>query len=443
MPRPAVAIALPRAEFDAVQRHLVEAGYEALPVASAAELERVLTSRADVGLAILDVENDFDGALEMYAELHEFGREIPALLLMPPRSFGRIGLGSSQVQDEYFQRPYSAESLRWRIEAILIRAEAAPVSATDNPALAPQNFVPGAAPVANAVRPAESESTSDIGAAADASEGPGSGRIVIVFNPKGGVGKTTISINLGAVLQLRKGQRVLLVDCDTITGHIASSLGMERLRTLSQAWNEQAATGGSTEALAQIAAVHSSGVSVLALSASPLHTEILEPIRVASAVADARKSYDWIILDMHPDYGPLNQNLFALADRILVPVTPDVPCIRAAVQFREVADDLGIRDRMSIIINRAKSGVSSGDVERVVQIPTLARVRSAGMLFVKAADQGRAAVEVSPTSKVVADLDNLGQQLMNSVDGVETKSPARRWIPVSVRNLIGRFTQQA
>jgi cellulose biosynthesis protein BcsQ len=435
VPRPAVAIALPRPEFDGVRAHLSGAGYEALPVASAVDLERVLRSRPDIGLTVLDVESDFDGALEMYALLHEAGHDIPALLLMPPKSFGRIGLGSSQVKDEYFQRPYSAESLRWRIEAMLIRRETAPADATENPATAPEDYTPAPA-AAGATASAEAD-----GAALDATEDPGRGHVVIVFNPKGGVGKTTISTNLGAVLQIRKGQRVLLVDCDTITGHIASSLGMERLRTLSQSWGEQA-KGGPAEDVGDIAAVHSSGMSVLVLSSSPLHTEILEPIRVASAVADARRNYDWIILDMHPDYGPLNQNLFALADRILVPVTPDVPCIRAAVQFREVADDLGIRDRMSIVINRAKSGVASADVERVVQVPPLARVRSAGMLFVKAADQGRSAVEFAPTAKVVADLDCLGQELMNVVAGNGVSTPTRRWIPSPVRNLLDRLSSQ-
>src|SRR5664279_4916175 len=106
------------------------------------------------------------------------------------------------------------------------------------------------------------------------------------------------------------------------------------------------------------------------MAESPLHTETLEPKRVADAIIAARESYDWVILDMHPDYGPLNQALFEQADRILVPVTPDVPCIRAAVQFREVAAELGIRDHLSMVINRANSGVSPSDVERVVDIPS-------------------------------------------------------------------------
>ncbi len=46
--------------------------------------------------------------------------------------------------------------------------------------------------------------------------------IVAVFNPKGGVGKTTVATSLAASLQLNHGQRVLLVDADTVTGQDAA-----------------------------------------------------------------------------------------------------------------------------------------------------------------------------------------------------------------------------
>ena len=121
MPRFAVAIALPRPEFDAVREQLAAAGYEALAVGTADGLERLLGARNDVRVAILDGETDFDTTVEMYSLLHDSGRNIPALMLMPPRTLGRLGLnGRSDVKDEYFSRPYSAESLRWRVEAMLI-----------------------------------------------------------------------------------------------------------------------------------------------------------------------------------------------------------------------------------------------------------------------------------------------------------------------------------
>jgi Flp pilus assembly CpaE family ATPase len=167
---------------------------------------------------------------------------------------------------------------------------------------------------------------------------------------------------------------------------------------------------------------------------------------VADAIIAARQCYDWIILDMHPDYGPLNQALFEQADRILVPVTPDVPCIRAAVQFREVAVELDIRERLMIVINRANSGVAAGDVERVVAIPALARVRSAGMLFVRAADEGKSAVERFPSAKVVGDIDLLADRLIDGTvpsGGFKTGFTAgRNRFAGSFRGLLDRLTAQ-
>jgi Flp pilus assembly CpaE family ATPase len=146
---------------------------------------------------------------------------------------------------------------------------------------------------------------------------------------------------------------------------------------------------------------------------------------------------------MHPDYGPLNQALFEQADRILVPVTPDVPCIRAAVQFREVAVELDIRERLTAVINRANSGVGGADVERVVGIPVLARIRSAGMLFVRAADEGKSAIERFPGSKVVGDIDRLADRLIDGEGtGARAASSSRGRFAGSFRGLLDRLTAQ-
>jgi Flp pilus assembly CpaE family ATPase len=218
VPRPAVAIALPPSELAAVSAQLAEAGYEPIAVETAEALEELLNGRRDIGVAILDGENDFDRTLEMYAMLHDEDRNIPALMVVAARALDRMNVtGRTRANDEYFTRPYSAESLRWRVEAMLIRAE---ISVEDT---------------AGAII----ETDSQIETSAEARRG----QIVIVFNPKGGVGKTTIAVNVAALLQTRKAQRVLLVDCDTVTGHVASSLGMENVRTVADAWTEDLNTG--------------------------------------------------------------------------------------------------------------------------------------------------------------------------------------------------------
>ncbi len=425
MPRSAVAICLPRHELLAVSAELEEAGYEVIPAFSADELEALLVSRRDIGLAILDGENDFDGTIEMYTVLHEGERNVASLMIVSPNSIERLSLaGRARVNGEFVTRPYSAPSLRWRVEAMLIRAETMLIRAEVGGGDSRGSLLDGEVSIA---------SSAEIHR----------GQIVVVFNPKGGVGKTTIAINTAAMLQTRKNQRVLLIDCDTVTGHVVTSLGMPSIPTVVDVWTQDLGTNDD-HSLAEIASLHSSGVSVLTMSQSPLHTEVLEPKRVAEAINAAREPFDWVVVDMHPDYGPLNQGIFALADQILVPVTPDVAAIRAAVQFREVAVELQIRDRLALVVNRSNSGISAGDIEKVVGLSALAKVRSAGMVFVNAANDGRSAVEEFPKAKVVGDIETLADRLIAIRDtdatGTEGAPSGRRTGPL--RGLLGRLSSQ-
>ncbi|HXG40763.1 MAG TPA: AAA family ATPase [Candidatus Limnocylindrales bacterium] len=397
MPRPTIPIFLPAAERDAVAAELARAGFDPLPVDRPAELEELLAVRREVSVAILDGETDFDAALDLYAVLRADGRAIPALLVVSPRALDRImaeGAGAG-ADDEYLTRPYSAESVRWRVEAMCIRSQTLEDS--------------GGGPIIE-TGPFEFEAWAR------------RGTIVAVFNPKGGVGKTTVATNLASALRVRKDQRVLLVDADTVTGHVVTSLALEQVRTVADAWREEL-DGAPAESLAQIAAEHPSGLRVVALTDSPLETDLLEPDRVARAIGSARRGFDFVVVDLHPSYSHLNQALFGVADRILVPVTPDVPALRAAIQFREVAGELGVRDRLAMIVNRANSGVSVEDMERTTGMPALAQIRSGGMLFVRAANEGRTVIERYPKEKVTEDFVALAERLLGQTRASPQPAP--------------------
>jgi pilus assembly protein CpaE len=391
--RPAIAVALPPEESLAVVRELTEANFDPYPIAGPDDLAVLLEQRR-ISVAILDGETDFDVSLELYAILHEGTRDIPALMVVSPASLDRLAATSpnSSVEDEYLTRPFSAESLRWRIEAMCIRS---------------QTVDDGSGPVIQS-----GAFDTDWGQRAS---------IVAVFNPKGGVGKTTVATNLAAALQLHKGQQVLLVDADTVTGHVTTSLGIEHVRTVADSWRDEL-EGGDPEALPDIAAAHTTGMRVISMTSSPLTTDLLEAERVGDAINACRRGFDFIIVDLHPSYSKLNRAVFDRADRILVPVTPDVPAIRAAVQLRDVAADLGIRERLAMVVNRANSGVSVGDMERTVGMPALALIRSAGLLFVKAANEGRVVAEMFPKERVSADFDALADRLTGAPTAVPTTS---------------------
>lgn len=392
MNRPTIAVHLPAGEFARVAPELEAAGFRPAPVETPIELEALLLERRDVAIAIIDGESDFDASLEFYEVLHASERAIPALLIVSGRQLDRFegAPARASVDDELITRPYSAESLRWRVEAMCIRSQ-----------------------------------TVDDGSGAVLQSAPITvwgprAQVLVVFNPKGGVGKTTVATNLAATLQLNHAQRVLLVDADTVTGHVSSSLGLEQVRTLADAWRDEAA-GAPAETLTEVAGTHASGMRVLVLTDSPLNTQVLDPERVAAAIMQSRTGYDFIIVDLHPSYSELNLSIFGTADRIIAPVTPDIPALRAAVQLKEVATELGVDDRLAMIVNRANSGVSVADMERTVGLPALATVRSGGLLFVRASNEGKTVVELYPREKVTADFGELALRLAPGIEAQQNQ----------------------
>jgi pilus assembly protein CpaE len=382
--RPAIVVALPPSEQGPVIAELRMAGFDAIAVRGPVELEAQLAVRRDVAVAILDGESDLDTSLEYYALLHD-GQNIPALMVLSPRALDSMASGAARADagDEFFTRPYSPDALRWRVEAMCIRS----MTVDD-----------GSGPVI------QSGST-EIG------EWQRRASVIAVFNPKGGVGKTTVATNLASALQVIQGQQVLLLDADTVTGHVTTSLGLEQVRTVADSWRDQL-DGGPVETFAEIASPHPSGLAVVALTSSPLNTDILDPLRVADAIEAARRGFDYIVVDLHPSYSTLNQQVFERADRILVPVTPDVPALRAAVQLRDVALETGIADRLALIVNRANSGVSVADMERTVGMPALALIRSGGLLLVRAANAGRTVIEMYPRERITEDFHALAERLV-------------------------------
>ncbi len=399
MPRPTIAIALPVAEAAAVSAELAEAGFEPVAVEDATQLAGLLAERRSVAVAILDGEQDLDTALEQYGVLQERQPPVPALMVVSPSSFDRLaGAGGGGADDEYLVRPYSTEAVRWRVEAMCIRSATVDDGSGD-------------AVLA--------------GGLGDGLDWANLGTVLVVFNPKGGVGKTTVATNLAAAIQARGDQQVLLVDADTVTGHILVSLGLETAPTLADAWRDEA-EGGPTQTLTDLAAPHTSGMRVMALTGSPIHVDVLAPDRVAATIEAARRAFDVVVVDLHPSYSALNRAIFRAADRVLVPVTPDVPALRATVQFIDVSEDLGIRDRLTVLVNRANSGISVPDVESALGSTVFAQVRSGGMVFVTAANEGRTAIDRFPREKVTGDFHELARKLFTSVPReVGAASPAK------------------
>ncbi|HXG26062.1 MAG TPA: AAA family ATPase [Candidatus Binatia bacterium] len=408
--RPAVAVALTEPEQSHVLAALEEAGFRTVALSQTGRLVEAFTPGTDRVIAVVDVAGDPAGAAKRAAEART-GRPgaVSVVYAVNPEELDGLEAAGLDEADEILLRPFEIDALRWRVEAMAIRAQV-PVTEGADPVLAGGRIATDLAPAAP---------------------------VYAVFNPKGGVGKTTIATNLAAVLQLWKGQQVLLLDGDTVTGHVGLSLGLPTGRSAADSWADED-QGYGHETLIDLATRHDSGIRVAALASNPLSHPTLAPARVADAIMEARHGVDAIVVDLHPSYNEVNLSVFAIADRILVPVTPDLPAMRAAIQLKDVAAEVGVRDRLAMVVNRANSGVTVADMEATVGLPMLAQIRSAGMQFVWSANAGKTLIEKFPKHPVAQDFERLADRLTATPGAAVAPVRDHREPASLLRNLFGR-----
>src|SRR5450631_1112465 len=120
------------------------------------------------------------------------------------------------------------------------------------------------------------------------------GKVVIIFNAKGGCGKTTISTNLGAYVA-STGARVLLVDLDLAFGDVAISL---QLRPTASVGDLVAMSGHiDAQGLASVVTKHESGLDTVCAPNHPREADGIPGATVGEMLRVARRMYDYIIVD--------------------------------------------------------------------------------------------------------------------------------------------------
>jgi chromosome partitioning protein len=168
--------------------------------------------------------------------------------------------------------------------------------------------------------------------------------VIALANFKGGVGKTTSTINLGAALQ-EKGKRVLLVDLDA-QYNLTQSLGLEG--DSSQLYN--ALSNG-----AALQPVEAGGLSIIPSSLELIKADIELSSRfkreevLSSLLEPLSSSYDYILLDCPPSLGVLTLNAFVAARFLIVPIEAEFLALKGYTVLTEALSSIGLQiDRVFI-----------------------------------------------------------------------------------------------
>jgi pilus assembly protein CpaE len=245
------------------------------------------------------------------------------------------------------------------------------------------------------------------------------GRIVTVFSPKGGTGKTVIATNLAAALAKENARRTLLLDLDLQFGDAAIMLGIEPEKTIFDFVNAPGELD--PDKLAGYTTRHKSGLDILPAPLRPEDAELVTEAKLGRLLEVARACYDVIVVDTSPFFhGPMLATLDR-TDELLLVCSLDVPTLKNVRLALSTLDMLSFpQQRVSVVLNRANSKV--GMKQREVEAALEQKVR-----YEVASDR---AVPLSVNKGVPAVLAEPGSDFSRAIDamakGMFPKEEAKR-----------------
>lgn len=160
------------------------------------------------------------------------------------------------------------------------------------------------------------------------------GRMIAVGNQKGGVGKTTSTVNLGAALAYL-GKKVLIIDSDS-QGNATSGLGVSRADVNQSLYDVLINHTPIKETILPTSRENLWIVpSNIQLAAAELELvgEANREMRLKDAVAEIRDDYDYILVDCPPSLGQLAINAFTASNTILIPVQAEYYALEGLTQL--------------------------------------------------------------------------------------------------------------
>ena len=256
------------------------------------------------------------------------------------------------------------------------------------------------------------------------------GKIVTLFAPKGGVGRTTLAVNLAVAMAGEQRQAVTLVDGSFQFGDVGVLLNLNpKNKSIIDVVADPSATD---EDLVDTTLInHSTGIKVLLAPPSPEMAELITVDQIRRMMGRLRATNDFTVVDLWPHFNDVSLALLDMSDVILTILTLEITNIKNIRLFLEVADQLGYGDRLKLVLNRADSafGIRVADVENSVGRKIDHQVVSDGRTVVYALNRGVPFVWSNSQAPVSEDILKISRALVSgegSPEREEEQEPAKK-----------------
>ena len=187
-------------------------------------------------------------------------------------------------------------------------------------------------------------------------------KIVACYSPKGGVGKTTLAVNMAYALATMN-KKIALIDLSLQFGEVGVFLDIAKGDTIADMVEEHSFE---LSTIKSYLIRHQSGIQVMLSSSSPEYAELIQPVHVNAILSSLRTEFDYVIVDMGVAFGDCAIAAMETADTILLVVNEEIASLHDAKRSIKVLEALNQQDKLKIVVN--KEGISTITVKNVANL---------------------------------------------------------------------------
>ncbi|MFZ7945258.1 MULTISPECIES: AAA family ATPase [Bacillaceae] len=194
---------------------------------------------------------------------------------------------------------------------------------------------------------------------------PQRGKLIAVCSAKGGIGRTTLTVNL-AVALMKKNVTAAILDGDFQFGDVNLAMDLKFSFTIKEVIESIGIID--EHSLANYLAVHESGVRVLSAPDRPEYADLVTNEAADKVVDIMLIGHDYVLVDTPVGLNEQSLRFIERADQILVITNLEMAALKNTKLYLETLDILGLRDKVRVVINRAnmESVIKATDAAKIL-----------------------------------------------------------------------------
>jgi pilus assembly protein CpaE len=257
-------------------------------------------------------------------------------------------------------------------------------------------------------------------------------KVVTIAGATGGVGTTSIAVNLACSLAAEKALSVVLIDLDIALGD--ADVFLDTIPEYTLADVAQNVDRLDLTLLKKSLTKHSSGLHLLPRPVQLEDSRLITPDSLQRVISLLKTSYTHIIIDASKSYSELDMQAIHLSDETLMVTQLDLPCLRNVVRLMMTFDDDdSLRDKIKIVVNRV--GQESGQISLKKAQETIGReiywqVPNDFRVMVEVRNNGVPLIQHAPKAAITSSICQLGDAIFGrqALDDGNSESKSRRWL---------------